>query len=119
MRNYKIIKARKMDKYLKYLVAFDKSNRKFKLSNDERLLLDVVALAKHNGKVMYVKDLITLNHIASQATLHKALKILVDKKLLEFKITEEDGRLKKVHLTKLAIKRYNELSKAIEDAIKN
>ena len=108
-----------MDKYLKYLVAFDKSNSKFKLSNDERLLLDVVALAKHNGKVLYVKDLITLNHIASQATLHKALKILVDKKLLEFKITEEDGRLKKVHLTKLAIKRYNELSKAIKDAIRN
>ncbi|MBT8550542.1 hypothetical protein G6731_01015 [Polynucleobacter paneuropaeus] len=122
VRNYRLIKnkeVRQMDKYFKYLVALDKSNKKFKLSNDERLLLDVVASAKHNDKVMYVKDLITLNQIASQATLHKALSSLVNKKLLELKITEEDGRLKEVHLTKLANKRYEELSKAIEDAIKN
>lgn len=118
VRNYKVIKkykeVRQMDKYFKYLAVLDKSNKKFKLSNDERLLLDVVATAKHAGKVMFVKDLIMLNHIASQATLHKALSSLVDKGLLELKITKEDGRLKEVHLTKLANKRYEELSKAIE-----
>lgn len=107
-----------MDKYFKYLVALDKSNKKFKLSNDERLLLDVVATATHAGKVLYVKDLITLNQIASQATLHKALSNLIDKKLLEFKIKKEDGRLKEVHLTKIANKRYEELSKAIESVVK-
>ena len=107
-----------MDSYFKYLTVLDKSNQKFKLSNDERLLLDVVATATHDGKAVYVKDLITLNHIASQATLHKALSSLVDKKLLELKITKEDGRLKEVHLTKLANKRYEELNKAIENAVK-
>ena len=107
-----------MDKYLRYLAVLDKSNKKFQLTNDERLLLDVVATAIHADKVIYVKDLITLNHIASQATLHKALMALIDKKLVHFKFTKEDARLKEVHLTKLAEKRYEELSKAIENAVK-
>ena len=78
----------------------------------------VVATAIHADKVIYVKDLITLNHIASQATLHKALSNLIDKKLLSYKADKKDGRLKEVHLTKLAEKRYEELGKAIENAVK-
>lgn len=107
-----------MDSYFKYLAVLDKSNKKFNLSNDECLLLDVVATETHAGKVMYVKDLITLNHIASQATLHKALTSLIDKKLLAYKADKKDGRLKEVHLTKLAEKRYEEFSKAIEYVVK-
>jgi DNA-binding MarR family transcriptional regulator len=107
------------DSYFRFLDKLSESNKKYNLSNDERLLLDVVATSIHAGKVMYVKDLITLNQIASQATLHKALSSLVDKRLLELKITKQDGRLKEVHLTKLASKRYEDLSKAIELAIKN
>jgi DNA-binding MarR family transcriptional regulator len=106
-----------MDSYFRYLTALDASNKKFKLSNDERLLLDIVATKLHNNEVVYVKNLISLNQIASQATLHKALSSLVDKKLLELKITKQDGRLKEVHLTKLANKRYEELNKAIENAV--
>ena len=106
-----------MDKYFKYLAVLAKSNQKLNLSNDERLLLDVVATATHAEKVMYVKDLITLNQIASQATLHKALSSLVEKKLLAYKSDKDDGRLKEVHLTKLASKRYEELSKAIEGVV--
>lgn len=107
-----------MDKYFRYLAVLYKSNKKFNLSNNERLLLDVVATAIHAGKVIHVKDLITLNHIASQATLHKALTTLIEKKLLAFKADRCDARLKEVHLTKLAEKRYEELSKAIENAVK-
>jgi hypothetical protein len=53
-----------MDSYFKYLIALEAINKKIKLSNDERLLLDVVATATHNDKVIYVKDLITLHKIA-------------------------------------------------------
>ena len=103
-----------MDKYLKYIAVLDRINKKLNLSSNERLLLDVVATSIHNNQVVYVKDLITLNQIASQATLHKVLTSLVDKKLLTFKADKTDGRLKEVHLTSLANKRYEELSKAIE-----
>jgi len=106
------------DIYFKFLNKLTESNKKYNLSNDERLLLDVVATETQAGKVIYVKDLITLNYIASQATLHKALSSLVDKRLLELKITKQDGRLKEVHLTKLSNKRYEDLSKAIESAVK-
>jgi len=84
-----------MDKYFKYLALLDKSNKKFKLTNDERLILDVVATATHNDELTYVKDIIALNHIASQATLHKALTSLIGKKLLFYKVDKVDGRLKK------------------------
>jgi len=110
--------VRYMDSYFRYLALLDRNNKKFKLSNDERLLLDVVAAATYNNKIMYVKDLLLLNHIASQATLHKTLKNLVNKKLFTFKVDKTDGRLKEVHLTKLANKRYEELNKAIENAVK-
>ena len=103
-----------MDKYFRFLAVLDKSNKKFKLNNDERLMLDVVATATHKGEVVYVKRLIALKHIASQATLHKALTNLIDKNLLTYKSDKADGRLKQVHLTKLADKRYEELNKAIE-----
>lgn len=106
-----------MEQYIKYVNALDKCNKKFNLSNDERLLLDVVAIAIHAEKVIYVKDLIALNHIASQATLHKALSSLIEKNLLAYKADRNDGRLKEVHLTKLAKKRYEELSKVIENAV--
>ena len=106
------------DSYFKFLNKLSESNMKYNLSNDERLLLDVVATETHADKVIYVKDLITLNQIASQATLHKALSNLVDKNLLAYKADKADGRLKEVHLTKLAEKRYEELGKAIENAVK-
>lgn len=106
------------DNYFKLLDKLNESNKRHNLSNDERLLLDIVATSLHDGKVVYVKDLITLNQIASQATLHKALSSLVVKKLLTYKADKEDGRLKEVHLTKLANKRYEDLSKAIEKAVR-
>jgi hypothetical protein len=46
------------DSYFRFLDKLSESNKKYNLSNDERLLLDVVATSIHAGKVMYVKDLI-------------------------------------------------------------
>ncbi len=107
-----------MDHYFKYLSALAANNHKYQLTNDERLLLDVVATALDQQRVIYVKDLISLKHIASQATLHKALSSLIDKNLIKLIADKQDGRLKTVHLTKLANKRYDELGKALEAAVK-
>lgn len=109
---------RQMDSYIRYLSELVAINEKYKLTNNERLLLDIVALAEDKNKITYVKDLILLSHIATQATLHSVVANLVSKKYVRLKTAQEDGRYREVHLTALAFKRYEELSKAMEKAVK-
>ncbi|MDH6299940.1 winged helix-turn-helix domain-containing protein [Polynucleobacter sphagniphilus] len=104
-----------MNSYIRFLAKLAETQT-HNLSNYERLLLNEVALQIHASNVMYVTDLIGLDKIASQATLHKALSSLVDKGLLELKIAKEDDRRKEVHLTKLANKHFEALSKNLQAA---
>ena len=62
-------------------------------------------------------DLISLAELGSQATLHGRLKNLRAMGLIDM-ATEEEGRKKHVLPTKLAIKRYEELSKCLEKAVR-
>ena len=104
-----------LSKYFKYLAILEKSNRQLDLNNTDVLILNTVAKANDARSILYVKDLLSLKEVASQATIHGRLKHLVDSKLITLKSNKADGRLKEVVLTKLARKRYEILSKAIED----
>jgi DNA-binding MarR family transcriptional regulator len=104
-----------LSKYFKYLAILEKSNRQLDLNNTDVLILNAIAKANDARSILYVKDLLSLKEVASQATIHGRLKHLVDSKLITLKSNKADGRLKEVVLTKLARKRYEILSKAIED----
>lgn len=104
-----------LSKYFKYLTILEKSNRQLDLNNTDVLILNTIAKANDARSILYVKDLLSLKEVASQATIHGRLKHLVDSKLITLKSNNADGRLKEVVLTKLAHKRYEILSKAIED----
>ena len=104
-----------LSKYFKYLAILEKSNRQLDLNNTDVLILNAIAKANDARSILYVKDLLSLKEVASQATIHGRLKHLVDSKLITLKSNNADGRLKEVVLTKLAHKRYEILSKAIED----
>jgi DNA-binding MarR family transcriptional regulator len=104
-----------LSKYFKYLAILEKSNRQLDLNNTDVLILNTIAKANDARSILYVKDLLSLKEVASQATIHGRLKHLVDSKLITLKSNKADGRLKEVVLTKLARKRYEILSKAIED----
>jgi DNA-binding MarR family transcriptional regulator len=103
-----------LSKYFKYLSILNKSNKQLDLDNVDVLLLDTIAKANDAGRILNVKDLLPLKEIASQATIHGRLKHLVNTKLITLKSNKDDGRLREVVLTKLAHKRYEILSKAIE-----
>ena len=105
-----------LKKYFDYLAILEKSNRQLQLNNIDVLLLNVIAKARSEDRTLNVKDLLLLKDIASQATIHGRLKKLVHAKLITLKATKGDGRLKEVELTRLANKRYEILSKAIEKA---
>ena len=104
-----------LSKYFKYLAILEKSNRQLDLNNTDVLILNTIAKANDARNILYVKDLLSLKEVASQATIHGRLKHLVDSKLITLKSNKADGRLKEVVLTKLAHKRYEILSKAIKD----
>ncbi len=106
-----------LNKYFNYLSILEKSNKQLDLDSVDVLLLDMIAKANDAGRILNVKDLLSLKEIkeiASQATIHGRLKHLVNAKLITLKSDKDDGRVKEVVLTKLAQKRYELLSKAIE-----
>ena len=106
----------KLNKYLYYLTILEKSNQELDLDGIDVLLLNFIAKANDKKQTLNVKDLLSLKEIASQATIHGRLKQLVAKKLIVLNEDKVDGRVKEVMLTKLAYKRYELLSKAIEKA---
>ena len=73
-------------------------------------------VALNNSKFV-VGDILNLSQFGSQATLHKRLHSLVDDGYLKLK-PSNDGRIKRIELTKKADKYFSDLSKALEEAIK-
>ena len=104
-------------RFLNLIDVLDRINPGKKLDATEESLLDKIALSAHQGQVMLVGDLISLAELGSQATLHGRLKNLRAMGLIDM-ATEEDGRKKHVVPTKLAMKRYEELSKCLEKAVR-
>ncbi|MBU3638184.1 hypothetical protein [Polynucleobacter sp. AP-RePozz3-80-G7] len=70
-----------------------------------------------NESKLVVGDILTLNRLGSQATLHKRLHSLVDDGYITLKPTN-DGRVKRIELTKKADKYFSDLSRALEKAAK-
>jgi DNA-binding transcriptional ArsR family regulator len=104
-------------RFLNLIDVLDRINSGMKIDAIEENLLNKIVLSAHQGQVILVGDLISLSELGSQATLHSRLKNLRAMGLIDM-VTEEDGRKKHVVPTKLAIKRYEELSKCLEKAVR-
>jgi hypothetical protein len=104
-------------RFLNLIDVLDRINPGKKLDATEESLLDKIVLSAHQGQVMLVGDLISLAELGSQATLHGRLKNLRAMGLIDM-AAEEDGRKKHVVPTKLAMKRYEDLSKCLEKAVR-
>jgi DNA-binding MarR family transcriptional regulator len=102
-----------MLKYLKFIDQIKQLNKQFDLSYHEIELLDMAAKAHFSEQSIFVGDLIQQRNIASQATLHAVFKSLLEKKLLSTQSHEEDGRIKKVALTKLSLEHYKRVHREI------
>jgi DNA-binding transcriptional ArsR family regulator len=103
--------------FLNLIDVLDRINPGKKLDAIEESLLNKIVLSAHQGQVILVGDLISLAELGSQATLHGRLKNLRAMGLIDMN-ADEDGRKKHVVPTKPAIKRYEELSKCLEKAVR-
>ena len=104
-------------RFLNLIDAIDRMNPGKKLDCTEEDLLDKIVLASYAKKVILVGDLISLSELGSQATLHGRLKNLSAMGYIKM-AANVDGRKKEVVPTKMALKRYEEISKCLEKAVK-
>jgi hypothetical protein len=104
-------------RFLNLLDAIDRMNPGKKLDRTEESLLDKIVLASFTKKTILVGDLISLSQLGSQATLHGRLKNLNVMGYIKM-AANVDGRKKEVVPTKLAFKRYEEISKCLAKAAK-
>ena len=105
-------------RFLNLLDALDQINPGKKLDSVEENLLDKIVNCAHLKESVLVGDLISLAELGSQATLHGRLKNLSAMGYIKM-ASNTDGRKKEVLPTKLAIKRYEEISKCLEKAAKS
>lgn len=104
-------------KFLNLLDALDRINPGKKLDSIEESLLNKVVACAHANQSILVGDLISIADLGSQATLHGRLKNLSAMGYIKM-VANADGRKKEVLPTKIALKRYEEISKCLEKATK-
>ncbi len=104
-------------RFLNLIDALDRMNPGEKLDSVEESLLDKIILSFHENQSILVGDLISLSELGSQATLHGRLKNLSALGYIKM-AANQDGRKKEVVPSKMALKRYEELSKCLEKALK-
>ncbi len=110
-------KASPYIKFLNLIDAIDRINPGKKLDYIEESLLDKIVTSAHAKQSVLVGDLISLANLGSQATLHGRLKNLSAMGYIKM-AANPDGRKKEVLPTKMALKRYEEISKCLEKAVK-
>jgi DNA-binding MarR family transcriptional regulator len=103
-------------KYLSLIAQAKEINKQYELTHLEISLLHISAIRDQANDPATVGELIQLRDMASQTTLHNALKSLINKKLLTTKRHLGDGRVKQIVLTKLALNHYKKLDEAINHA---
>jgi len=89
-------------------------NAKYDLDPIQIRVLNEILFAESNNQKINVGQILRHREIASQATLHAALKKLKAKRLINHE-TENDSRVKYLMLTKLGLKRYGELAIEIDN----
>jgi hypothetical protein len=104
-------------KFLNLIDAIDRINPGKKLDGTEESLLDKIVSCAHAKQTILVGDLISISDLGSQATLHGRLKNLSALGYIKM-AANADGRKKEVLPTKMALKRYEDISKCLEKAAK-
>ena len=86
-------------------------NDQYELDPIQIRVLNEILFSLAAGKEIKVGDILIHHEIASQATLHAALKKLVAQQLVSYRIAN-DTRAKYLEITKLGFTRYKELAKS-------
>jgi hypothetical protein len=110
----------KSQTYYNYLILLRAIETEFDstpIDSLEKQLLNHLLINQNLGYKQWVGDLIHLDKLGSQATLHSRIKRLTEKGYLELKPSINDARKKQVLLSKKSIRHFIKLSSCIERAV--
>ena len=107
-----------MDKtYLRFLqltqAMLDESTHLEGTDETAKHLLNVISVSYANGKALTVTEAMSLNSVASPATIHRKLDALLELGLIEQTFEGKNRRTKYLVPTKLADKHYSSLGSAM------
>lgn len=105
-------------RFLNLIDALDRINPGRYLDSLEIQLLEYIMQHHVQNKAIWVGDLISLNHLGSQATLHGRLKKLISLGYIKLFVNKADARKKSVIPTKLAAKYIQFMSDCLEKSVK-
>ena len=108
----KINLDKKLIAYIRYLKSEIAVNDQYDLDPIQIRVLNEILFSLVAGKEIKVGDILIHHEIASQATLHAALKKLISQGLINTRTTL-NTRAKYLEITKLGYSRYKELTKNI------
>ena len=100
-------------RFLNCVETLKVDGKEYAIDSIENQLLDLIMIAHSTNREILVGDLLVLNKIASQATLHGRLKKLAKAGFIKLITDSVDGRKKKIIPARLAIQRYDKLSKLL------
>jgi DNA-binding MarR family transcriptional regulator len=98
-------------KYIEFAEFRDKQRSKFDLNTNECKILRTITKASINKSPIKVRDLLDIGLIASPATIHKNMKLLISKRLIDIQSDPKDGRVKYLHPTKIGFNLLREIGK--------
>ena len=100
-----------VQKYIKFSHFINEIKFCHALNCQEWDILLIIVSAEIDNKILKVNDLLAMDHIASTATIHKAIKFLISKKLVYFKNNAQDARVKFLHPTTKGMQLLQEVGK--------
>jgi len=98
-------------KYIEFAKYVGEVQFKHALNPHEWDILILIASATLDDVNIKVKELLEMGHIASPATIHKSMKILIAKGLLGINHCKEDARVKYLFTTKKGMNFLQEIGK--------
>lgn len=104
-------------RFLQLLKVIEETEMLEMLTPVEEQMIKVIAIANDRRQRLSVKDLMSMDAIASPATIHKNLKMMREKGWIFLKDTE-DARRKQLCLTPQAMSHFDRIGKAIKRSIK-
>ena len=104
-------------RFLQLLKVIEETEMQEMLTPVEEQMIKVIAIANDRRQRLSVKDLMSMDAIASPATIHKHLKMMREKGWIFLQDTE-DARRKQLYLTPQAMSHFDRIGKAIKRSIK-
>ena len=105
-------------RFLNVLLTLEDGQEFPTLDLDSRRLLEEIAMREESGRSMTVTEAMALSGIASPATLHRKLDVLLESGLIQHKHAGDNRRTKHVVCTPMAIKYFDRAGKALQRSLK-